>query len=106
MHARTTLGDDAPDAIARAARSLSEMPSESTAGCCSRSECVKPKKLSGACVATHAAALAARSEYFVPFDFDVSMATGWYESVAAPSVTHEESCGAFASWKSREPGAR
>ena len=51
-------------------------PSESTSGCCVRSAFVYAKKVSGECVPMHAAALAARSEYFVPFDLAVSIATG------------------------------
>ena len=77
MHSRSVFGSSDPLACAMSASSLSDQPSESTAGCRWSRSSLNVKNDSGAYEATHAAALAARSEYFVPFDLAASIDTGW-----------------------------
>ncbi len=68
-------------------RSASLSPAVPSCGCSANRALLKAKNWSGERSATHAAAFAARSEYFVPCERFARIATGWMSTVAAPDST-------------------
>ena len=87
MHRSIVERSLAPACSAMALISSLVRPLVPSSGWLANISALKSKNESGEFSATHAAALAARSEYWVPDDLLVRIAIGCTSSVAAPSST-------------------